>query len=196
MIRTELDPSRTALLIMDYQVAIVGGVAAREELLQRVRQALEAARAAKLPVIYVRVGFRRGHPEIGAGNTVFGGVKEANRFAEGDPEAEIHPEVAPQAGDLVVTKRRISAFAGSDLELILRARRLDTLVLCGIATSGVVLSTVRQAADADYRLVVLADACADRDEEVHRCLIEKVFPRQAEVVPIREFVAALGGRQG
>jgi len=76
---------------------------------------------------------------------------------------------------------------------VLRAANIDTLVLTGIATSGVVLSTLRQAADLDYRLVVLSDACLDSDAEVHRVLMEKVFPRQADVVTVNEWVE-LGAR--
>jgi len=93
-----------------------------------------------------------------------------------------------------VTKLRVSAFAGSDLEVILRSRRIDTLVLSGIATSGVVLSTLRAAADMDYRLVVLSDACVDADPEVHRVLMEKIFPRQAEVLTVDEWARTLPGQ--
>jgi nicotinamidase-related amidase len=90
-----------------------------------------------------------------------------------------------------VTKLRVSAFAGSDLDVVLRADGIDTLVLTGIATSGVVLSTLRQAADLDYQLVVLEDGCLDADLEVHRVLMGKVFPRQAEVTSIDAWVATL-----
>jgi nicotinamidase-related amidase len=90
----------------------------------------------------------------------------------------------------VVVKRRVSAFTGSDLAVILRARSVRTLVLAGIATSGVVLSTLREAADRDFGLTVLSDACADRDAEVHRVLLEKVFPRQADVVTVDDWAAA------
>jgi nicotinamidase-related amidase len=103
----------------------------------------------------------------------------------------IHPAVAPQPGDVVVTKRRVSAFAGSDLDVVLRAGGIDALALCGIATSGVVLSTLRQAADMDFELTVLRDACADRDPEVHSVLLDKVFPRQAEVVDVATWAAGL-----
>jgi nicotinamidase-related amidase len=65
------------------------------------------------------------------------------------------------------------------------------LVLCGIATSGVVLSTLREAADKDYQLTVFADGCADADEEVHRVLLSKVFPRQAEILQIEEWITKL-----
>jgi nicotinamidase-related amidase len=85
----------------------------------------------------------------------------------------------------------VSAFSGSDLDVILRAHEIEALVLAGIATSGVVLSTLRQAADLDFALAVLADGCADADEEVHRVLLEKVFPRHAQVLAVSEWVAAL-----
>ena len=94
--------------------------------------------------------------------------------------------------DIVVTKLRVSAFAGSDLEVLLRGLEVRDLVLAGIATSGVVLSTLRQAADLDFGLTVLSDACADGDPEVHRVLLEKVFPRQADVVTTAEWTASLG----
>ena len=92
---------------------------------------------------------------------------------------------------MVVTKRRVSAFTGSDLEVVLRSNGIDSLVLAGIATSGVVLSTVRQAADLDYRLTVLADGCLDADAAVHRVLLENVFPRQAEVATIAGWTAGI-----
>lgn len=190
-----LDRARTAVLIMDYQAGVVERHPVdHAALLARANTVLAAARAAQLPVIYVVVAFRAGHPEIGPGNALFRELKQTGRFAAGDPATEIHAAIAPQAGDIVVTKRRVSAFAGSDLELILRARGLDTLVLFGLATSGVVLSTVRQAADADYRLIVLADCCADRDAEVHRVLTEKVFPRQADVVTAEQFLELIRSR--
>ena len=100
----------------------------------------------------------------------------------GERAVEPHERLLRGNGEVVVTKKRVSAFAGSDLELVLRGREVTHLVLGGIATSGVVLSTVRAAADKDYRLTVLEDLCLDRDEEVHRVLTGKVFPRQAEVI--------------
>ena len=88
-------------------------------------------------------------------------------------------------------KHRVNAFFGTDLDMILRSRGIDTLILMGHATSGVILSTVRYAADADYQLIVIEDGCADRDSEVHTLLMEKVFPRQATVTSSKDVVAAL-----
>jgi nicotinamidase-related amidase len=176
----------TALLVMDLQRGIVDRHP-DSAYLSRVQQGIAVARAAGLPVIYVVIGFRPGHPEVSPANQIFSAIAGTGRYADGDPAAEIHPDIAPAPGDVVVTKRRVSAFAGSDLELVLRSQGIDTLVLTGVATSGVVLSTLRQAADLDYRLTVLADACLDSDPEVHRVLTEKVFPRQATVTTVADW---------
>jgi nicotinamidase-related amidase len=193
-----LDNAKTAVLIMDYQNEIVGMLPEKEQtpLLEKARTILKEARQAGLPVIYVVVRFRDGFPEISPQNKLFVGLKESGRLREGTPGADIHPKVAVQPGDIVVTKRRVGAFTSTDLETILRAKNIDTLVLFGIASSGVVLSTVRSAADMDYKLIVVSDACADKDEEVQRVLIEKVFPRQAAVVTTEEFVKAIGRKAG
>ena len=86
----------------------------------------------------------------------------------------------------------VSAFAGSDPDVVLRALDARHLVLTGVSTSGVVLSTLRQAADLDYGLTVLSDGCLDADEEVHRVLTEKVLLRQAEVATVAEWAGSLG----
>jgi nicotinamidase-related amidase len=114
---------------------------------------------------------------------------------EGDPSVEISPEIAPLERDIVVTKRRVSAFSGSDLECVLRGLNIDSLVLAGIATSGAVLSTVRQAADLDYSITVVGDLCFDADPEVHRVLVEKVFPRQASVLSTEQWIKEVSNKE-
>ncbi len=182
----------TALLIMDVQQGIVNRFGGEPGYLDGLTAAITAARKAGIPVGYVVVGFRAGYPEVSARNKSFAAIAGTGRFADGDPDREVHPAIAPAPGDAVVTKRRVSAFAGSDLDVLLRAQGSTHLVLAGIATSGVVLSTLRQAADLDYQLTVLADGCLDADPEVHRVLLEKVFPRQAEVTSITDWTASLG----
>jgi nicotinamidase-related amidase len=183
----------TVLLVMDVQQGIVQRFAGDPGYLDRLQQAIAAARTAGVPVIHVRLSFRPGHPEISPSNKTFAARAASGAFDDGSEATQIHPAVAPQSGDLVVTKRRVSAFTGSDLEVLLRGLGAGTLVLAGIATSGVVLSTLRQAADLDYQLVVLADGCLDTDPEVHRVLTEKVFPRQAEVLTVEQWAAQLAG---
>ncbi len=178
-----------ALLVMDVQRVVVDRYP-DPAYLPRLRQAIGAARAGGLPVIYVVIGFRSGYPEISARNKMFGALAGTTAAGGGEQATGIHPDVAPETGDVLVTKRRVSAFAGSDLDMVLRAGGIDHLVLTGIATSGVVLSTLRQAADLDFGLTVLADGCLDADPEVHRVLVEKVFPHQADVTTIADWAAA------
>jgi len=128
-------------------------------------------------------------PEVSPRNARFTAIKESRHFLEGT-DADVHPAIAPQPGDIVVVKR-VSAFAGTDLDMILRAKGIETLILFGSATRSVVLSTVRHAADADYRLIVLKDCRADRDPDVHQCLMDKVFPGQSTVITAAECLAAL-----
>jgi nicotinamidase-related amidase len=189
-----LDRGRTAVLVMDFENDIVGMLPEKVQapLLDRASAILKGAREAHLPIIYVVVRFRNGYPEVNPQNKRFGALKESGRLREGTQGAEIHARVAPQPGDLVVTKRRVGAFSTTDLESILRANSITTLAMFGISTSGVVLSTVRWAADLDYQIIVVSDACADFDDEVHRVLTEKVFPGQATVVSTQAFTQALG----
>ncbi|KRF34605.1 cysteine hydrolase family protein [Paenibacillus sp. Soil787] len=184
--------SKCALLVMDMQNSVVSRFVGSEKALLPFQKAIEAARSHTIPVIYVRIAFRAGYPEISSRNKMFAGIANRAGIAAA-PEAtmQIHESVQPRLDEPIVTKLRVSAFAGSDLEVILRSRQIDTLILSGIATSGVVLSTLREAADRDFALTVLSDACIDADPEVHRILIEKVFPHQAEVVHVDAWVASL-----
>ena len=192
-----LDLITSALLSMDLQVGIVAAYAAGQpDLLARAGAVLNAARRVGMPVIHVKVGFRPGLPEVSARNPLFGAIKSspAHQQLFAGASGEIHPAVAPEAGEVVVTKSRVNAFAGTDLEQVLRAKEIDTLVLYGIATSGVVLSTALHASDADYRLVIISDCCVDSDAAVHATLVEKVFPRRASVVTADAFLEMLGAQ--
>jgi nicotinamidase-related amidase len=191
-------PQISALLVMDVQRGVVERYVDDGTLLDRLRQAVDAARTMGMPVIFVRVAFRRGHPEVSTRNRGFAAVtsQAGSSFGEEDEATQIHPALAPRAEDPVVVKKRTSAFAGSDLEVLLRSLGITHLVLTGVSTSGVVLSTLREAADRDYELTVLRDACADADDEVHRVLTEKIFPRQSEVLSVKEWTNRAAGGSG
>jgi nicotinamidase-related amidase len=187
-----MSDSRPVLLVMDFQHGIVERFS-DSPVVAAADRAVKAARAAEIPVIFVRVAFRPGYPEVAESNVRFGAIKAsgADDYTESHPATQVHASLTPLDSEPVVVKRRVSAFTGSDLDVLLRGTGADTLVLAGIATSGVVLSTLRQAADLDYRITVLADACADSDPEVHRVLMEKVFPRQAQVTTTDEWITGL-----
>ena len=179
---------KKALLVMDMQLSILESAADNPtEFINKVAKVIKSAREKQIPVIYVVLGFRNGLPEIPENNKMFMPFKNnlANRNLEN--WSEIHPDLTPEKNDIIVTKRRVSAFTGSDLEVVLRGMNVQHLVLTGIATSGIVLSTLREAADKDFKLTVISDCCYDRDDEVHNVLINKVFPRQAEIITLNNW---------
>jgi nicotinamidase-related amidase len=190
----QIFPARTAILSMDCQTGIVSIYAKddKDAFLARAAGVLNHARAAGMTVIHVQVGFRPGLPEVSSRNMLFGAIKTSAQHQEffQEPLGAIPPVIAPKDGEIVITKHRVSAFTGTDLAMILRANDIDTLVLFGIATSGVVLSTLLEAVDADFRLAVIKDCCADLDSNVHDCLINKFFLTRASVLSAREFVEA------
>ena len=182
---------KTALLVMDVQVGIVERYGGDGSLTTRLQHAIEAARRSGVLVIYVVVGFRDDYAEVSPNNAGFSAIARTGAYTSGDPKRHIHPDVAPRPGDVIVTKKRVGAFAGSDLAMVLRAQHIEALVLTGISTSGVVLSTARHAADLDFRLTILSDGCTDGDREVHELLLNKVLARQATVVGVEEWIAGL-----
>jgi nicotinamidase-related amidase len=179
--------SNTALLLMDLQTPIMSMVPDPAAVSTKVNQALAHARKHKIPVIYVTVGFRPGAPEISPNNKGFMASKSRIASVDSADFLKVDASVAPRDGDIVVVKRRVSAFTGSDLEVVLRGLQIGHIVLTGISTSGVVLSTVREASDKDYVITVLSDGCFDPDPEVHQVLVTKVFPRQADVLTVEEW---------
>jgi len=194
-----LTPHRTALLLMDLQEGIFALLPDPSEVVQRAQQVHRAATDAGMHVVFVRTAFtERDFKEISPNNKTFAPVAAGRLFAEGSPETEFSVAVRPGPKDKVFTKTRTGAFSTTGLEGFLRKHNIDTLVLAGIATSGVVLSTIRDAADSDYRLLVLSDVCADPDADLHRTLITTVFPAQADLVDARAFtdVLAAGAAEG
>ncbi len=165
-----IDNGKTAVLIMDYQNRQLSNFSEefQEEILGKANAVLAEARNRSIPVIYVEVV--RG---------------------ERTPEREIHSAITPKSGELVLTKSRTGPFSTTNLDEVLKKQGAETLVILGISTSGCVLTTVRWGADIDYKLVVLSDCCADQDEEVHRVIMEKLFPRQATVITSEQLLEAL-----
>lgn len=189
----QIDPRRAALLVMDYQNGIVAMLGEPDELLSRAADAIATVRRAGGHVGYVRVAFEDADYEaFPPTSRMAARVKSAGSALHSDsPTTAVHERVAPQDGDIVVRKTRVGAFSTTDLDQQLRDRNVDTLILAGISTSGVVLSTVRDASDRDYRVLVLADATADPEADVHEFLIERIFPRQADVITLADLEGLL-----
>ena len=189
---TALDPKRTALLVMDFQLGITQRLPDTEPLIERVRTAIADARAHGVTIGYVRVAFTEEDWAAIPGTAMFASVGQNRLMHHEDPSTAIHDALAPEAGDIVVRKTRVGAMLTTDLDRQLRDRGIDTLVLSGLSTSGVVLSTVIEATDRDYKLYVLSDGTDDPDTEARDFLLGKVFPRRAEVIDTGTLRALLG----
>jgi nicotinamidase-related amidase len=182
-----IDSRSAALLVMDYQPGILDRLEDSGALLARARDAINLVRGRGGQIGYVRVAFEDSDYDAIPSTSPMARAAAAGRAYHADsPATAIHEAIAPQAGDIVVRKTRVGAFSTTDLHEQLRDRGITTLILAGISTSGVVLSTVRDAADRDYRIFVLTDASADPEPGVHEFLTGKIFPRQAQVITIAE----------
>ncbi len=188
-----LDKQHTALLIADFYAEPMSNLAhsVSRHCVDKTLALRAAARNAGILVCYSATVFRPGYVEVNERNKIFSERKRTGGPAIADPLKIIHPQMLPGEGEPVVGKHRVNAMFGTDLEMILKARNTDTLILLGFATAGVVLSTTRYAADADYRLVIVEDCCADYDAAVHDFLCTKIFPRQANVVQSVDVIKAL-----
>ena len=174
---------RTAMMLLDFQPAILAQVPDRDALIDRAQIALDWARTHAVKLVFVRVAFTPDdYDAIPNHHKAFNAVKQNRLFADGDPSFDIDPALEVRDADLIVRKTRFGAFSTTDLHALFGDESINTLVIGGITTAGVVLSTIREASDQDYRIFVLSDATADLDPKLHRVLIDEVLPRQADVI--------------
>jgi nicotinamidase-related amidase len=195
MAEFSLDLSKTALLMGDFYADMMRTLphAVERKVLEKAQTVLKAARESGILVCYSATVFRPGYPEISERNKTFSQRKHSGQPAAADPVQLIHPSLKPAEGEIVVGKHRVNALYGTGLDLVLRANDIETLIIMGYATSGLVLSTTRFAADLDYRLYVVEDCYSDPDPEVHDFLTKRILSRQADVVTSEELIRALRG---
>ena len=181
------DAAQNALLVMDSQTRIVEG--APESFFVAMRRAVDAAHEAGIQVIYIRVELRPGQAGVSPRNKLLSRIQPI--LQEGAPGLEIHRSLAPQERDIVLTKHRMSSFAGSGLDVVLSSLNVKHLVLGGVSTSTAVLGTAMAAADLDFALHVLGDACFDASADVHELLLKDVLPMWATVLSAAEWADAI-----
>jgi nicotinamidase-related amidase len=190
-----LNPGRTALLVMDYQSWVVARLPDTDMLLERVSSAIERLRGRGGHIGWVRVAFTDSDFDSIPETSIFAAMTAGDRRRAlhiDAPSAAIHPKLTPGPDDIMVRKTRVGAFSTTDLDQQLRAREVTTLVLAGLSTSGVVLSTVREAMDRDYQIVVLRDACGDSDLDTHHFLTDKLFPHHTHVTTVSDLDTLFG----
>lgn len=180
---------KTALVIGDIQRGITSAYPFARQVVPPLTALLPRARAAGVLVVFVRIAFRANRADLPPGNALFSSFFEAGEiFHEGSAGNAIDLPVTD--ADVVVQKRRASAFAGTDLELVLRAHGVDSIAVAGVATSAMVAATCYDAADRGYRVTVLRDGCADSDPAFHDFFMDKIFPSRAhEVVTCADWLA-------
>lgn len=143
-------------------------------IIQKTANAIRKAREAGIVVGYVKVGFSEGYPECPAGSPVFSAAPQHGLFKLGAWGTEIHADLAPQTGDLIIVKHRVSSFYSTTLEAQLRAQNIGRIYCSGVSTQAVVQATVRDAHDRDYEVVLLEDACAAHSAEEHRNSVQSL----------------------
>nr|WP_175755445.1 isochorismatase family cysteine hydrolase [Burkholderia cepacia] len=178
----------TALVIMHYQTDVLNVVSsAAPTLVANARKLCDLARAKGVQVYFVKIQFSPGYPEVSALNKSGQGLKASGLFVSDT----IASELARQANEPLIIGHRVSAFFGTDLHARLSAAGIDTLILAGVESTGVVLSTVAYASDADFRLYTVKDCCYDRDQVVHDHLFTTAFDTRSYVVSLADMAVLL-----
>ncbi|MFF9143378.1 cysteine hydrolase family protein [Streptomyces sp. NPDC055051] len=197
--------SRQALLVLDminelvhpdgHYAHVCRRQVAERGVIDRTAEAIARARADGTPVIYVVLGYSRHYDDWPGESSLFGPADPEHRFTLGSWGTRVHERLTPEPGEDIIVKQRVSPFYGTNLELLLRARKIDTLLLTGVATDLVVLTTARDAHDRDFAVKVLEDATATGDETLqeaarHMLARTAVVTRVDEALPRTERAAA------
>jgi maleamate amidohydrolase len=186
-----IDPARTALIVMHYQTDILGLFpSVAPSLLANTRKLCDAARARGVGVWFANLRFGPGYPEVSPSNKNGQGIKRLGLFIDD----RIAPELGQQADEPLIIAHRASVFFGTDLEVRLSARGIDSLIMAGIASTGVVLSSVAYASDADFRLYTVKDCCYDPDPVVHEHLFSTAFDSRTTVLSLADALMLLANR--
>ena len=151
-----------------------GPILERRKIIDTTALAISKARAAGVKIGYVRVGFSPDYREVASNSGLFMGVKKAGLFKLGTWGTEVHPKLAPKPDDYDIIKHRVSPFYATLLEPILSANHITKLVLCGVATTGAVLSAAKDGHDRDYDITILDDCSAAITDEQHKATLEMV----------------------
>jgi nicotinamidase-related amidase len=196
----ELNPSRTAVIAVHMQHDVVSAdgafgdffasQAAERDVVGQIATLLDAARAAGATAVYTRVAWQPGYADLVANSPLLGMVAQTQCLAEGSEKAKIVAQLTPQDGDVVVTHQRVGGFTASQLDTILRARGIDTVLFVGVATNASVEGTARQASDLGYRTMIVADACSAADPGAHDASIASLG-LLAEITTVDEATEAL-----
>lgn len=164
--------------------------------IDRATDAVRRSRRDGIPVIYVVLAFSEHYADWPRASALFGPPDPERRFRAGRWGTAVHERLSPLPGEDIVVKRRVSPFLGTSLEMLLRARSIDTIMCLGVATDLIVLSTAKEAHDLDFQVIILEDATATADDELQRAAT-LLLSRTATIATVDEALpepsSVLGG---
>jgi nicotinamidase-related amidase len=188
-----IDPGRSCLLLFDLVAGHVDRDAARyAPVIANATRLLAATRAAGAMVAYAHPNHRADRAT--SARTIRDSDERPPLITGGTPEARVVPDLAPAAEDYFIPKQRWSAFHGTYLDLALRTRGVNTIILCGGSTEVGVAATAYAARDLDYNLVIASDACTSPQQDNHEQFMRRVFPRLSRVRTTAQIVVMLESR--
>ena len=208
MVEYKIQPEKTALIVFDMTNSFVGEgspfevFSASEKLVPKLKRLIGACRLKKIQVIYTNEVLRADGSDAGRLDDIWPPIRERNVLIKGTKEVEVYDEIKPEEGDIVVEKHRYSAFYGTDLDLILRNKGIDTLIICGPSPEVGVETTARDAFVRDYKVIFPSDGFIWNDlsdlgwgpvssQELQRVLLTIMARAFAHVVSIDEILAKL-----
>src|SRR5256714_12337898 len=205
-----IDPTKTAIIVVDMQNDFVAPGAAMETpaaraVVPKLTEALKICRDAGIKIIYTAHVHRRDGSDMGLFDDMHAPIAKRAALVDGTPGVEIYPELAPAPGEHVIKKHRYSGFFGTDLDMILRERGVDTVIVSGTTTENCCHATARDAMFRNYRVVFLSDATATYDypdrgfgpmpnADVHRATLVILAASTARVMSVDEMTARLSRR--
>ncbi|WMT39519.1 isochorismatase family protein [Paenibacillus sp. D2_2] len=183
-----IDFSKTALVIIDLQKGITKMFGGTQEVVDQAARLVELFRQKDGFIAFVKVAMHDGRDSLKPT------TDQPPRAMSSIPAdwAELAPEFRVTGQDYIVTKRQWGAFFGTDLDLQLRRRGIDTIVLCGVSTNIGVEGTAREAYQHGYNQIFITDAMAAASEEEHQSSCKYIFPRIGKLRTTEEFVAEVG----
>jgi nicotinamidase-related amidase len=207
MVEFRICPEKTCLIIIDMINAFLKPhspleVAGGRELIPRLKKLMDLCQEKDIFTVFVRMAFRIDRSDLGIHASFRPEMMRENFLVEGTEGSEFYEQILPGNSAVVITKRRFSAFVGTDLDLILRSRGIDTVIIGGVATNICCECTARDARMRDYKVIFLSDGNAPMTfpdmgwgkisaEEIQKVVLTTMAFGFAQVLPVEDVISQL-----